>query len=346
MEFGQSFGSMTRRLVEANAFASTPFSLVDAGCSGGISPFWRIFEPTLSAVGVDPVKTETERLNSLEKNPSVSYIPAFMGLPDDHPFILRRGERAVTGRNPWDRLSAKRASDILSSRTAENEKLAVLNDWQSPEHADPIRKLHLSELASERGLDQLDFIKIDVDGHDMDVLLSAESIIKTAPVLGLTLEVDFYGSANDTDHTFHNTDRLMRSWGFELFDLTVRRYSASVLPQAFEWDCPAQTKIGRPYQGDALYLRDPCAWGYAPECKIDLSSSKMIKLASLFELFSLPDHAAELLEKFKPTLACVVTIDECLDLLAKESQPSSSTYAEHVQRFEQDPSAFYRSRLS
>lgn len=346
MEFGQVFYNLTKNLVETGVFKKEPFTLVDVGCSGGISQFWRIFEPNFLAVGVDPVTAETERLNALENNPAISYMSAFMGLPDDHQFVLRRGNKPVTGNNPWNRLSAHRAAQILSAKIPESEKLPILNNWHGFKLADPVRKIGFSELVALNNLHTLDFIKIDVDGHDMDVLLSAESIIKSAPVIGLALEVDFYGSIDDTDHTFHNTDRLMRSWGFDLFDLTVRRYASSRLPQAFEFDCPAQTKFGRPYQGEALYLRDPCSWSYSPNGRIELSSAKILKLACLFELFSLPDHAAELLFENKSILDSEVSTRDLLNLLAQESQPAGSSYETYLQHFEDDPTSFYPSRLS
>ena len=135
--------------------------------------------------------------------------------------------------------------------------LPILNDWQTSGLTDLKTKLQVDDLVKEEKLFELDFIKVDVDGYDLDVILSAEESSRSSPVLGYTLEVNFFGTAIDTDHTFHNTDKLMRQWGFDLFDLSLRRYSTGALPAPFEWDGPAQTIFGRPYQGDAIYLRDP-----------------------------------------------------------------------------------------
>ena len=48
----------------------------------------------------------------------------------------------------------------------------------------------------------------------------------------------------------------MRAHGFALFDLTVRTYSSSALPQPYVMPHAAQSIRGRPLQGDALYIRD------------------------------------------------------------------------------------------
>ena len=347
MEHSLSFSALTRLLVKRDIFESHPLTLLDVGCSGGISPIWRVFEPSLVALGIDPVLLECERLNAKETSSNVRYRPAFVGLQDDHPFVQKRGDRGLWGGNPWNRLSADFGSKILQSKTKESEKLAVLNDWQGSELAAPSSKIGVDDLVLEENLLGLDFIKVDVDGYDLDVILSAENIVRNSPVLGFTLEVNFYGSTNDTDHTFHNTDRLMRQWGFDLFGLSMRRYSSAALPAPFEWDGPAQTIFGRPYQGDAVYLRDPMGAGThgAPESP-ELSPQKLLKLACLFECFGLPDHAAELIQANAQQLNAVCNSSELLNALACEVDPSVRNYSEYIEKFKDDPTAFYRSRRS
>jgi len=345
MDYASVFTSMTRSLVEKKTFTSEPFTLLDVGCSGGISPFWRVFDPSLVALGIDPVVTECERLNAKEVNASVRYRPAFVGLPDQHPFVQKRGDKEPWGGNPWNRLSSKLAGDILKSTTKTEDKLAVLNDWQGSGLADPTSKIGVDDLVREEKLSGLDFIKVDVDGYDLDVILSAEASTHDSPVIGYSLEVNFFGSAADTDHTFHNTDKLMRQWGFDLFGLSVRRYSAAALPAPFEFDGPTYTLFGRPYQGDAVYLRDPMAskTGGGPQSP-PLSLQKLLKLACLFECFGLPDHAAELIVANAHSLSGLCNPEELLCLLAHEVDPTAQSYSQYVVKFSADPTAFYRSR--
>lgn len=344
METQVQFGRLTQCLVERGCFARQPFTIVDVGCSGGLSRAWRRFEPSLRAVGVDPVRAECERLASTEPNPAVRYIPAFVGLPADHPIVVTRGAKPPTERNPWSRLSAPAAADLLRAQTPAADKLPVLNDWQAGSTPTAPIPQSIDDIVAETGLGRVDFIKIDIDSYDLDALRSAEQTIRNSPVLGLALEVNFYGSASPTEHTFHNTDRLMREWGFDLFDLTVRRYSAAALPQPFEWDFPAQTVRGRPYQGDALYLRDPCAWENDPSIAVELDAVQLLKLACLFALFGLPDHAAELLASRGEDVRAVAEPSDLLHLLANEADPTLDSHPEYLRRFREDPTSFYRSR--
>ena len=345
MDYTSVFTRMTCSLVKNKIFASQPFTLLDVGCSGGISPFWRVFDLSLVALGIDPVVAECERLNAKEVNTNVRYRPAFVGLPDQHPFVLKRGDKEPWGGNPWNRLSAQLAADILKSKTKEEDKLAVLNDWQGSGLANSKSKIGVDDLVQEEKLSGLDFIKVDVDGYDLDVILSAENSTQNAPVLGYTLEVNFYGSVADTDHTFHNTDKLVRQWGFDLFGLSMRRYSAAALPAPFEYDMPAQTLFGRPYQGDAVYLRDPMAAGTRGGAQSPpLSPHKLLKLACLFECFGLPDHAAELIQANTQSLLTMCNPYELLNILANEVDPSVSSYSAYMKKFTSDPTAYYRSR--
>ncbi len=345
MDFTSGHHTLTRCLVERALFDSQPFTLIDVGCGCGIPDIWRYFEPSLSGLGIDPQVAECQRLQSNEKNPQVRYIPAFLGLADDHPFRQARGNREPWTGNPWQRTSAARAIARLSEQLPSERRLIETNEWAREELVPIERKLTLDELVSQQKIPEVDFIKIDVDGPDFEVLLSAEKTIQTSPVLGAVLEVNFSGSPDPTDHTFHNFDRQMRRWGFELFDLTTRRYSNLALPAPFRYDnAPHETTFGRIIQGDALYLRDPSGWHEQPEMRVKLSPVKLLKLACLFELFNLPDQAAELLRDQAEVIVSIVDTRPLLHLLAHEINPELESYDLYLKEFEEDPTSFYPSR--
>lgn len=346
MDFQPQFRTLTRCLVERGLFLDHPFALIDVGCGGGLAPMWRFFEPSLRALGVDPMTTECARLQAAEQNPGVRYAPAFLRLPENHPFRVARGPREPWTANPWTRTSSAAAMDILARRLDAEKKLAQLNAWTEAPLVTPARTLTLDVLAREQGYASVDFLKIDVDGPDLEVLHSAEHTIRQSPVLGLALEVNFFGSADPTDHTFHATDRLLRSWGFELFDLTTRRCSVSALPAPFRYEnSPYETLHGRILQGDALYLRDPCGWTKHPAASVPLTPHQLLKLACLFELFQAPDHAAELLAAHTEILAPLAEVRPLLHLLANEIDPSLENYDQFLERFKADPASHYPSRF-
>jgi hypothetical protein len=177
----------------------------------------------------------------------------------------------------------------------------------------------------------------------LEILNSFDDALEMFGVLGLRLEVNFFGAANDTDNTFHNTDRFMKAHGYELVDLTLRRYSLAALPSKFLYRFPAQTEFGRIFQGDALYIKDLAA----PE-NTDLGqrlkSEQLLKLMFIFTVFNLPDCAAEIAINFEQRLHTICDIDHLLDLLAIQIQAGHEpkcTYHEWMQRFAANDRIFF-----
>lgn len=333
----------------AEVAADTEFMLIDIGCSGGIDTVWRRFGPRLRAIAIDPNLAEIDRLKRAETHSGIQYLAAFAGLPADHPFARRKTGRSDWGRSPWDRLSAARSLRGMQDRQLSGAEKTAANLWPDVELADASRPIVVPEYLRERGIENVDFLKIDIDGKDLDVLHSFDSTLDRFGVLGVGLEVNFHGSDADTDHTLHNTDRHMKAQGFELFNVTVRRYSLAALPSRYLLSVPAQTRFGRPLQGDALYIRDlgnPEHRGLAER----LRPAKLLNLVAVFAAFNLPDCAAEIALVYRKALAGVCDVDRVLDLLAAQAQGDVErplTYREYMDAFDRgDPMFFPGSKAS
>jgi hypothetical protein len=107
----------------------------------------------------------------------------------------------------------------LSSR-----ELTLINAWGNTRLPDPNKPIFLrSYLADNRT--SVDFLKIDVDGPDFQILNSMGESFDHPAILGICLEVNWFGSPHPADHTFHNVDRYVRQFGFELYDVRIMRYA-------------------------------------------------------------------------------------------------------------------------
>jgi Methyltransferase FkbM domain len=330
----------TEYLVRKAVLRDRLFTLIDVGCSGGIAMYWRVFGKYLRAYGIDPMINEIKRLQAAETNPEVNYWAGYIGLPANHPLIRRRGHRGTVGNSPWDRLSTIWALEILSKASDDEKTKISLNRWPETKLADKSMSMGVDEFVIKNKIKDVDFIKIDVDGEDFCALHSCGDIINSHQVLGFMLEVNFFGEAYETDHTFHNTDRFMRSHGFELFDLNISRYSRRALPAPFVLSMPAQTKWGAPVHGDALYVRD-VAGKIEHRPPFTISTDKLLKLVALYEIFSLPDCAAELLTVWREQLSHAVDVDVLLDLLTPEVDGRKLSYQEYIASFSNDVKKFY-----
>jgi hypothetical protein len=187
----------------------------------------------------------------------------------------------------------------------------------------------------------VDFIKIDTDGSDYQVLRGANEMLSTGKVLGIAVEGLFHGLVHAESSTFRNIDRLLTALGFSLFDLEVYRYSRAALPGPFVYRIPAQTQNGQVMWADALYLRDAGRPDYERDWPMALTPQKILKLACLFELFGLNDCAVELLMKYRADLDRLVDVGCYLDTLAPPINGKKLPYREYIRSFERNPESLY-----
>jgi hypothetical protein len=323
----------------AGALGTTPFRLLDVGCSGGLDPRWRAFGARLQAIGIDASRAECARLARAETLPGVEYVPAFVAGVAGRPVDLERGQASPLILAIRERLSFMRTREIRAARLAKAaiEEQLRHNEWEMTELADREKPVAVADLLAARAWSDFDYLKIDIDGSDFEVLQTLDGRLKPAGVLGVQLEVNFVGTDGASDHTFHNTDRFMRRQGYELFRLDVRNYSSRALPARYVWPAPAETLSGRPFQGEAYYGRDIDAVGFDAE--------KLLKLAAIYAAWGVPDAAAELLLARRADVGTGIDIDKGLDLLAADAQPGRSRklgYQSYMRTFEADSATFYR----
>jgi hypothetical protein len=311
----------------AASSAGNEFMLVDIGCAGGIDRRWRRLRRRLRAIGIDASSEEIDRLAARGANSNVTYLNATASIDPGDAFAKRKLGKPDCDRNPWPRTSTKRYIDLTHAGAAgpgaDAESLVV------------------PEYLKANGATSVDFLKIDVDGKDFDLLNSFAEALADLSVLGVGIEVNFCGSECETDNTFHNVDRFLKARGFELFALSTRRYSASALPSRFLGRA-GPTEHGRVLQGDAMYARD-LASGLYDDLAGSLSPDKLLNLMAIFAIFGLPDCAAEAALQFRAALSKQFDVDKMLDLLAAQeagSAAGNASYRRRIARFERDPNSF------
>jgi len=326
--------ALTRHVIEQRLWGDAPFFLIDVGCSGGIEKRWDVFGDLLRAIGFDPLISEIDRLNSVNTRPSVVYEAASVGCSDyDTRFPKAMRNDPIGPRTLFDRSSAAAAQarremsyeqEVFNSSAplVLSDRMVVLDDYL------PAGEHH-----------GVDFIKVDTDGHDIEVVLGATAIMD-AGVLGLQVEAEFHGLRHEFANTFANIDRVLRNHGFSLFDLSTNRYSRAELPAPFVYDIAAQTVSGQLLWGDAIYFRDLATPTYERAWKYTVTPERVMKLACLFEQFGLADCAAELIVK-RGTFLDASTRGALLDLLAGGGP---GAYRELMSAFQADPTSFFRSR--
>jgi len=330
--------AILHRIIADRLWGDSDFFLLDVGASGGVERHWSAFGDRLRAVGFEPLVAEAERLQARAAGSKISYEAAFVtcaGFDQLFPPELRGDRIRSKNNDPFQRVSAVRAQELMRMNYAEH----VFNAGAPAVYTD--RRIVLDDFIAPADYPSIDFVKIDTDGHDFEVLLGTDALLRAGGVLGMSIEAQFHGAVDPHANTFANIDRWMREHGFSLFDLEVYRYSRSALPAPFVYDIPAQTTAGQVLWGEAVYFRDLADPEYARMWPYEPTRERVLKLAVLFDLFGLADCAAELLVNRRNELGPVV--DQLLDILA-DPEGAPGTYRESMRAFEADPQALYRGR--
>ena len=204
-------------------------AVVDVGASGGLC------EPFASSKNIIAILFDPDTRAPLPKEEKQSY-----GRVITFPVALSEKEQTVS----FHLASDQECSSCLKPN------LFVVNRYVYPERFYTAKSIDLKAQSLDYCLREVnivpDFIKIDVQGFEYEVLQGAKDSVQAA--CGLLLEVEFEPLYKN-QKLFPQIHELMRANGFELFDLQRCFYKRKLL--------------GRPKQkgqlvfGNALYLRPP-----------------------------------------------------------------------------------------
>ncbi|WP_198288378.1 FkbM family methyltransferase [Chamaesiphon minutus] len=272
---------MTRYLVEElGVFENDPIVICDVGARGGFEPQWQVFSSQACSIGFEPDPIEFARLQDSLSSATDRIYPLALGKQRERRLFSICRHPGGSSFYPADlhfieRFPPEYAQELTVTQTLEVETVS------------------LDEFVRDYQISTIDFLKLDTEGSELDILQGARNILQNS-VLGLSLEVLFHSSMRQQP-TFSDIDRFLQAMGFQLFDLEIYRHARRALPRPMSKF--GNTDIGQVLWGQALYLRDGVA-------EIDRSNSsdcqpwhqtRILKLASLMEIFTLPDCALELI---------------------------------------------------
>lgn len=211
------------------------FFLVDVGARGGTKQPWDAFESQIAIVGFEPEKREYDRL-AKEAGPAAG---------GGRRIYLDRALWREPGKVPFHVTAGAGKSSIYEPN------LEVLSKFTDPGRFSVTQKMEveavrLEDIVAQRGLGA-DFIKLDCQGADYEILRGAGSLLGRA-VMGVEVEVLFEEIYKGSPR-FHHVDAFMRENGFQLYDLRTaswKRNGAKELGYA----------KGKLIFADALYLRE------------------------------------------------------------------------------------------
>jgi FkbM family methyltransferase len=251
---------------------------------------WRPFPPErLRFFGFEADATEADRLSNLPTPAGLErrFYPAALG--------------GISGTAHFEHNKASGGSSLLTQNREVTDRwkfenplaVSLARDMFFPTQSEEIVVTTLEDWAKETGISEVDFIKLNVQGAELDILKSGGAPLQTT--LGILVEVAFIESYYNRP-MFSDLDEFLRDADFTFFDLLAHHYigradapvtaiqTALVEPALGKQVSPGEQLI----EGHALYLRDPIGSNFG------LSQARTLKLISLAEAFGQVEYAFEL----------------------------------------------------
>lgn len=237
---------------------------------------WDIFAPHLTIYGfdvdVDACDEANDYLTTHNINWNEKHIPLALG--------RTRGESTLYVTENPECSSLYQPNEAYVSRFSRIDELMKLNFTVE------IETTTLDDFCQQEKISEIDFLKVDVQGADLQVLEGA-SIILERQILAVQVEVNF-SHLYVKQPLFADVDTYLRNKCFTLFDLTGAYYSRARSPLVRSTNRPGQL-----LWGDAYYFRDLIAEDISSHLK---TPEQILKLACIADIMNFPDYALELLE--------------------------------------------------
>jgi FkbM family methyltransferase len=264
-----------RRTDFAAAMAAMPVQAIDIGARAGFEPDLLPIAFAVDAVGFEP---EPEAFAALD------------GRPADPWRSQRHLPTAVSGRaGPRTlHINADPASTSLLPAVAKTAAMHHHVAWSETRATATVETDTLDAALARFGIPAPDFIKLDVEGAEGEILAAAPGALAAAT--SVKVEVGFM-PLREGQFPAHAIARLMDEAGFMLIDLIRparwRQRRGVIHPQMTPG--PAPYSRGRLAHGDFLFFRDPDTLG--------ADGARAARAAWVAMTYGYFDHAAALLAR-------------------------------------------------
>lgn len=319
---------MTSFLVnEARVFRDDPLVLLDVGARGGVGREWQAFGDQILAYCFEPNEEECRRLAAAAPT-NLKYIPRALG--------GQRGSRTLYQTAHADSAGLYHTDMAYLGRFLNRDNGVTVGE-------STVEVSVLDDVLAEFNIPKIDFIKLDVEGAELEVLAGGQRCMEKPDLLGFLSEIRFHAEINQSP-IFSEFDLFVRKFGFALFDIEFHYQSRIAMPypglqhyhRANGEPFFAYTSRGQLQDGNALYLRDLLLPFESPRLE-QVSATSILKMCAVMEIFSLNDCAAELLLAARDRVDGLADTTRLLDLLATGICGTPTSFEAYVRRFDRHP---------
>lgn len=299
-----------------NRLLHSKFVVVDIGCQGGEHPRWALLGDQVEFHGFDPIREVIEALRR-EARPGRFYYDIALGDEDgEREFFVRNNTFGSSFLGPYDYPQSAGDSSIeRGSRMVSTKRLDTL--------------------FASGALPGADYIKLDCEGFEPEVLRGGRAYLTASGPICVTSETEFTGPylymRNYPHGHFHAVNEIAAEHRLHVFDINIvrnprRSYQAArVAHPLLEPDPMTEMPhldIGAPGTLDVLFCRDFVAEQRHPDhYKFNgvpanpPSVDQLIKAMINFELHGLMDCAYDLALAFRRELDGRLDVGKATELL-------------------------------
>ncbi|MEW5704571.1 MAG: FkbM family methyltransferase [Pseudomonadota bacterium] len=278
------FPNPLARLIFQELLQGKKLRVLDAGASGGGEyNRWQFLGQSLSLYGFEPEKSELAALvrNAERSGINAEYSSACIGRTE-------KGRKLIVTKELCS------ASFLKLDYAWYQRKIGAVVDGQPIRSSDSMAVdkeilvdcVSLDDWAQERGVQGIDYLKLDIEGLELEALEAAPGIFTS--VLGISVDVIFHADWIGAP-VFADIDAYLRKNGFYLWDIDN-------IKRGHQFDSPIRVPDGHAIYksqlacANAIYFRDPISGPGAVD-----SQEKVLKLAAIAEVLGLVEYAFELL---------------------------------------------------
>jgi FkbM family methyltransferase len=292
------------RWVTAEGLLREPFVVVDVGVQGGANVRWDLLGDYLVFHGFDAIAEVIDDLKQRNAGRPNRHFHAFaIGAADgDREFYFNPS-------NPFSSSMYRPGDSRFDIEVSEQARTV------------PVRRL--DSLLAAGVIPSCDFLKVDVEGFEKDVLAGARALLEAGP-LAVETETNFGVSPHYPKGHMATIAEIVLDHHLVLFDLGFSRiprasFERALARKGLELEAGSNT-LGRPGTFNVLFCRDLIdeadhSENYATQPR-PVGVDQMIKTMIICEVFGLSDVALDMAERFATPLGSRLDVDRAIDLLA------------------------------
>ena len=276
-------------LLYKHSLLTDKLTIIDCGAAGGSFQEWASLADKIVIHGFDPNKDECQRLNEDAKAKGLQHYY--------YPFLIAGDseKRSFYLTNKGDSNSLFRPDDQLIARFKQkycDHQWISTSETVGHKETIQVGTTSLKTWAHQHSILYIDFIKLDVQGAELEILKGAGNLLNS--VICMNIEVWFVPVYKEQP-LFADIDIFVRNKQFDFYTFVINtagQYAGRVAsPVSFGNINSAFTQrfAGQLLTADALYFKDPL------HNSGSVSTSKKLKLICFAEMNCQVEYAFELL---------------------------------------------------